>query len=363
MTVPLYDPAAPVPSGIPGLRVASLPARSYDLRSVIRDWLSDPVWRERYGRLEPVYYGALLAPPAMLVDVLAALDGTRPDVVIVVRNLLAPLGLAVAEHFEVPLVIDLDDDDEGFFREVGAHEAADELGRLASVCLPEAVAVTVANPHHRAVVASRYGLGARVGVIPNSIQVPEDGQWMPPPRARRLLFVGNLCYQPNIDAVHWLVEEVAPLLGRPHRIDLVGNASPAVVALASDTVHVHGAVPVVAPMYAAADVVVVPLLSGSGTRIKVLEAFAQRRVVVSTTKGVEGIAAEDGRHLLVADGPDAFAAAIERALEGGNEPMVAAAHALVKRDYEIGMTAAGIAEVIRKATGKGTSARGDARRP
>jgi glycosyltransferase involved in cell wall biosynthesis len=64
-----------------------------------------------------------------------------------------------------------------------------------------------------------------------------------------------------------------------------------------------------APLYAAADVAVVPLRAGGGTRIKVLEAFAHRIPVVTTSTGIEGIAATAGEHAMVADGPAEFAAA------------------------------------------------------
>jgi glycosyltransferase involved in cell wall biosynthesis len=66
------------------------------------------------------------------------------------------------------------------------------------------------------------------------------------------------------------------------------------------------------PLLAAAKVCVVPLLSGSGTRFKILEAWAAGRAVVSTTLGAEGLGARDGEHLLLADDPDAFAQAVLR---------------------------------------------------
>jgi glycosyltransferase involved in cell wall biosynthesis len=79
-------------------------------------------------------------------------------------------------------------------------------------------------------------------------------------------------------------------------------------------VTVVGEVPDVLPELAAADVAVVPVRFGGGTRIKILEAFAYGVPVVSTTVGCEGLDVVDGEHLLVADTPDSFAAACARIL-------------------------------------------------
>ena len=87
------------------------------------------------------------------------------------------------------------------------------------------------------------------------------------------------------------------------RVVVVGfGAGPAVEALTEiPEVELAGSVPDVSPWYRAADVVVVPVRAGGGTRIKVLEAFAYRRAVVSTTLGCEGISVCDGQHVLLAD--------------------------------------------------------------
>jgi glycosyltransferase involved in cell wall biosynthesis len=84
-------------------------------------------------------------------------------------------------------------------------------------------------------------------------------------------------------------------------------------------VRFHGAVDDVLPYYAGARVVVVPLRIGSGVRVKIIQAMAMRRAIVSTSKGCEGLDVEDGRHLVVADDPDAFAAATARLLDAPAE--------------------------------------------
>jgi glycosyltransferase involved in cell wall biosynthesis len=133
-----------------------------------------------------------------------------------------------------------------------------------------------------------------------------------------LLFQGELTYAPNIDAARWLVNSIAPLVHSklPNaEIRLVGSPSQSVKLLhRPPAVTVIGRVPDMIPELARADVAVVPIRYGGGIRNKILESFAHRIPVVSTTIGAEGIDAEHGIHLLLADTPEDFAAACERVL-------------------------------------------------
>ena len=122
-----------------------------------------------------------------------------------------------------------------------------------------------------------------------------------------VLFQGSLHYGPNIDGVAWLIDEVAPHLWRRSpelQIRLVGTTSPGVEARhRPPAVVVAGRVPDMDPELARADIAVVPLRIGSGTRLKILESFAHRIPVVSTTVGADGLDVQDGVHLLLADRP------------------------------------------------------------
>ena len=166
--------------------------------------------------------------------------------------------------------------------------------------------------------ASRCGL-PHVTVVPNGYDAPArpvgDHEPGHPPT---LLLAGNFHYPPNADAAHYLVTAVLPVLTARHgpvSVRLVGEAGAAVTALAAPpAVTVVGRVPAMEPELARADLVVVPVRYGSGTRVKVLEAAAHRLPVVSTTVGAEGLGFENGTHLLVADDPDDFAAACIRLL-------------------------------------------------
>jgi glycosyltransferase involved in cell wall biosynthesis len=136
--------------------------------------------------------------------------------------------------------------------------------------------------------------------------------------ARTLLFVGLFDYEPNADAAEFLVREVVPLIRKkiPEvQLRLVGRATPRIERLAGPGVVVVGEVPDVADEYARAGVAVAPIRFGGGTRIKIIEAFARRVPVVSTTMGAEGLGARDGVELLLADDAASFARACVRLIE------------------------------------------------
>lgn len=125
------------------------------------------------------------------------------------------------------------------------------------------------------------------------------------------LFVGLMGYGPNVDAVRWFATEILPLVratlpGAEFRV--VGRHAESVESLgALPGVTIVGSVDSLQPEMERADVSVVPLRSGAGTRLKVVEAMANRLPLVSTAIGCEGIDVTDGEHLLVADDAAAFA--------------------------------------------------------
>ena len=153
-----------------------------------------------------------------------------------------------------------------------------------------------------------------IGKIPNVIdrrRLPlrdRDG-------AFRLLFAGNLGFSANTDGLQKFVDEGWPKLRAAcprATLTIVGlNPSPGVIGLAQQHgFELHGNVPILEPYYQACDVVIAPILFGSGTRIKILEAMAYGRPVVSTSMGAEGMSLENGRHLLLADTMPGFADAL-----------------------------------------------------
>lgn len=153
-----------------------------------------------------------------------------------------------------------------------------------------------------------------VRVFPNAL--PEIARPCAP-EADAIVFSGHLEYHPNIEAVRWFREKIWPRVREAAPTvewRLIG-ANPEAVARftgGDPRIRVIGPVEDAVRHLAAAKICIVPLLSGSGTRFKILEAWAAGRAVVSTTLGAEGLEARDGEHLLLSDDPENFARAIVR---------------------------------------------------
>lgn len=140
----------------------------------------------------------------------------------------------------------------------------------------------------------------------------------------RIVFTGSMDYYPNIDAVLYFARECWPLirLKVPNATwQIVGrNPPPVVQDLAKlPGISVTGSVPDVKPYLAAATVAIAPLLIGSGTRLKILEALAMGKAVVSTRLGCEGLSVVSSKHLIVADQPEMFAQSVVDLLQNGEQ--------------------------------------------
>ncbi|MBZ5574934.1 MAG: glycosyltransferase family 4 protein [Acidobacteriia bacterium] len=178
---------------------------------------------------------------------------------------------------------------------------------------------------------------ASVTVYPNAIPLP------PLPSATRqqaVIFSGNLGYHPNISAVRFFRQQVWPLLRDrwPALVwRLVGKNPEAVRQWTSgdERIEVRGPVDDAVQELSHAQIAVAPILAGSGTRLKILEAWAAALPVVSTRLGAEGLPVEDGRHLLLADSGSEFAAAVTKLLDSPQlrEKLGRAGRQLVERQF------------------------------
>jgi len=208
--------------------------------------------------------------------------------------------------------------------------------RLEVRWIPRFSSVLVAS-HEDAGRVRRIAPQARVHVFPNA--VPEVAE----PRVEEenvIVFSGNLEYQPNVSAVRFFRSRVWPLLREQWpelRWRLVGRNPHAVAGHVRGDARIELTGPVADAVaeLAKARVVVAPLLAGSGTRTKILEAWAAGRAVVSTTLGAEGLEARDGEHLLLGDTPEAFAAAVSALLASPGERLRlgAAGRSLLERAF------------------------------
>jgi len=158
--------------------------------------------------------------------------------------------------------------------------------------------------------------GARIAVYPNALpEIP------PPPRVERheIVFSGNLEYAPNIAAVRFFHGRIWPAL-RLRWPDLkwkiVGKNPEGVrrIVEADPRIELTGYVDDAVASLACAQVAVVPVLAGSGTRIKILEAWAAATPVVSTTLGAEGLGSTHGQNILIADDPGNFTESVSQLL-------------------------------------------------
>lgn len=184
------------------------------------------------------------------------------------------------------------------------------------VCREADLVVAVSEADADALKALVPGLAPLV--LPNGIDVAAystDIEPVPEMGSLGLVFTGKMDFRPNVDAVLWFAQELLPRIRRkmpqarfwvvgqrPHRRLERLRRDPAVT--------ITGWVDDVRPFIAGAAVYVVPIRVGGGTRLKVLEALAMERAVVSTHRGVEGFPIRDGEHALLRDSPEAFAEAV-----------------------------------------------------
>lgn len=175
------------------------------------------------------------------------------------------------------------------------------------------------------------------------------------PRPRDIMFLGLYQYPPNAEAADLLIREIYPRLQCDYpdsRLLLVGHGPTAAMvaaAAANPNIIVTGSVPEVVPYLAAASVMVAPLFKGSGTRLKIVEAFAAGCPVVTTPLGCEGMPVRHGEHLLMAETVDAIVADIGRLWSTAelSRSLTAAAYRLVQSEYSRAGVAARVAAALQ----------------
>ncbi len=180
-------------------------------------------------------------------------------------------------------------------------------------------AVTMVSEAEQALAMQLAPAGRSIDVIPNGVEATAAAKITRAPIPATLIYAGALTYHANYDAVLYFLSEIFPRLrqrfpeltftvtGKTEGVDLAGLPRQA-------GVHFSGYLDNVWPAIAGSWISVVPLRVGGGTRLKVLESLALGTPVVATRKGAEGLELEDGRDILLADTPEAFAEAVGRVL-------------------------------------------------
>ncbi len=205
----------------------------------------------------------------------------------------------------------------------------------------------------------RLAPGVSVSVVPNGIYADRyaqlDGSLDLGEAA--IVFTGSMNYRPNVDAALWFADEV---LGRVRahvpqaKFFVVGSRPHARlnVLRERDEVQITGWVPDVAPFLSAATVYVVPMRMGSGTRLKLLQALAAGKAVVSTSTGAQGLDLRDGRELRLADGAPEFAQAVVDLLQAPaqRKKLGQAGRAFVRAQYDWSVIAPRLLRVYDQVT-------------
>lgn len=166
---------------------------------------------------------------------------------------------------------------------------------------------------------------------------PSDAQTEP----NTLVFAGGLSWYPNVSGIRFFVREIWPLLKQQRpaiKLYLAGRSPAAAIAELAQSDPAIELVPDpvdIRPWVWKASVFICPIIDGGGTRLKILDALAMGKAIVSTTIGAEGLDVKSGQHLLVADQPEEFAAQVVRLLDdaGLRKRLVAEGRAMVEVTY------------------------------
>jgi glycosyltransferase involved in cell wall biosynthesis len=259
----------------------------------------------------------------------AALAASRPDRLFVHKlTAMCPLlALAPAARPAVPVVMDLDDIEHKAFERLIALPPHWRAKRLMRGWLPAlrrgerralglARTALVCSEADRADLSTRFGL-SNLAVVPNAVA---DVEPSPLPATPTALFLGMHSYEPNRVAAEFLVHQIWPRVLQQHpgaSLVVAGKGCELIRGHGQDLpgVRFEGFVADLAALYARSRVVCCPILSGGGTRIKIIEGAMQARPIVSTTLGAEGLDLSPARgEIALADGAESFAAALARLL-------------------------------------------------
>lgn len=247
---------------------------------------------------------------------------------------------AVFEEFEIGLFHDRAFSPQGRIR---PREALTwfKLRWYLSRLLNRFQALTVVSAREQDLLAQNFPrYRGKVEIIPNCLNLDEYEQVRAEKQPNTLVFSGPFKYRVNYEAMVWFVGEVFPrVLERIPEAHLIITGGHENLPLPpARNVTLAGYVEDIKSLIASCAVSIAPLLSGGGTRLKIVEAMALRTPVVATSKGAEGLEAQSGEHLFVADSPAEFAECVIKILQDETLCLRLAenAHRLVREKYNWG---------------------------
>lgn len=321
--------AFPLPDGVRVEILEGLQDTRLRLISMAEPASSRPRMLLDYGRPSL----CTIMPAPMVSQIGRRLAGLSPDLVIISRAYMLPLleGMPSALA-NVPVAVDLDDDDAAY--QLARARLARHAGNIDAAAMYDAEAVLfdllieahalrvrrfwIASETGRANMAGRCGL-TNIRVVHNAVEMRPAGAVAPtgPPK---LLFVGNLGYEPNSDGISWFIREILPRVRKCQpsvKLTVAGSSCPAALRRLCQEVGIDLVEDPVGldPVYAAATAVIVPLRFGSGSRLKIIEAGARSIPVISTVTGADGLDLDPDNHFIQStDNAEAFALACNACL-------------------------------------------------
>ena len=361
-------PADPLAVAVPGVR-------HYEHVPRGESSLASRLWSKRWlveATAHPMV--AALHQPNAIAAIERRLQAASYDVAVVEELALAAF-LPQLQHVARVTVFDAHNVESALSGEMAASQDAGWKRRLMDRRLAQAEKyfalranrIWTCSEQDRRGFAGLTNDAAPIDVVPNAIDVDSYAQpdreheaddWSAEPLT--MTYLGAYSYYPNEQAALELIKEVLPLVqsrGFRARLRLIGaNPTPAMKAAAAgrDDVEITGPVESVLPYLKQACLIVLPLRLGGGTRLKILEAFAASRPVISTAKGAEGIEARDGEHLIIRESAADIAGA---AISLWNDrhlrtKLCGNALRLVNEAYSLQSTAARIRASIESALGQ-----------
>ena len=264
---------------------------------------------------QPLY--SRTAGPAQLKAIEACLDD-KPDAVFVHR-LASMIPFFLNSNKLPPIFFDLDDIEHIAFRRrlkylPGVLSKFKNIMMYPALCFGEKRAIKLAqrtfvcSDHDLEYLSDKWGVDGLVK-IPNAIPLPEKQEIIKEPN---LLFIGSYSYKPNLDAANFLINKIWPFIKEkvPKAKLFIAGKSPENIPsyhIRTEGVIFTGFVKNIESLYQQTRIVCVPILSGSGTRVKIIEAAAYGKPIVSTSVGVEGLEMTDGINIIIRDDPKKFA--------------------------------------------------------
>lgn len=313
--------------GLPDLkdvRFISVSEKEVEFPSML-SWFSRKIAISIYGRIlsRKIFTksnGILIAMYPQLLKLLS----TNSFELVVYEN-IATLDLARLMNLKFPKIVQIYDahnfDTELAFDQFKRNEVS--IRNLSNIKKTEAeiskyidILWTCSDREKKLFQDANKNLIGQIDVIPNGAILPEIKARKQQKSTNKILFVGSLNYNPNDIGLQWFISFVLPYISGNFKFQIIGSGTPSIelVGLIKNTPNVEyiGFVESLESYYENSDIVVIPILTGSGTRLKALEAMSYQSAIISTTKGVEGLEITD--QVIIQDTPIEFAKSIDQIL-------------------------------------------------